>query len=106
MSTDQIISKGKSQLRVDQHFIDQFKLRFGIDVNLDDSFARSKQLNNQNAAKYGKTMAQRVYRTSRDNEYHKFYVNLFYDQVFLVDFATKTLVTTYKLSTAKSWYEM
>ena len=34
----------------------------------------------------------------------KLYINTYYDQVFVVDFNTNMLVTTYKLSEVKSQY--
>tara|TARA_R110000787_G_scaffold224378_1_gene332548 strand:- start:296 stop:616 length:321 start_codon:yes stop_codon:yes gene_type:complete len=104
MNTQEIIKKGKVNLEVSQHFVDQFKLRFGMDVNVRDSFQRAKQVNRDNAMKFGKTIMERTIGKLMYEPNQKLYINTYYDQVFVVDFNTNMLVTTYKLSEVKSQY--
>ena len=106
MSTEETIIKGKLKLTASSHFIDQLQNRFGIEVNVKDSFLRAKQANNQNAIKFGKTIADRVYAKAQYEPNQKLYINTYYDQVFVVDFSTNMIVTTYKLSEAKSKYSL
>jgi hypothetical protein len=106
MNTQEVIKKGKVNLTVTEHFVDQFKLRFGMTVNVVDSFQRAKQVNRDNCIKFGKTISERLYGFLQYAPNQTMYVNAYYDQVFVVDFATKRLVTTYKLSEAKSHYQV
>lgn len=98
------VQKGKATLTVDEHFVDQLKDRFGMNINVRDSFARAKQVNSQNALKFGKVIAERAYAKQRYEAHQSLFVNTYYDQVFVVDFALNVIVTTYKLSTAKPQY--
>ena len=100
------ITKNKLKLSVSDHAIEQFNLRFGTTVNLIDSFIRSKQANLQNSNRFGKVIAERVYAKIKYTPNQSLYVNSFTDQVFVVDFHTNAIVTTYKLSEAKSHYEL
>ena len=106
MNTQEVIQKGKVSLEVSEHFVDQFKMRFGMQVNVKDSFQRAKQVNYDNCIKYGRAIAERVMGKLQYEPNQVLYINSYYDQVFVVDFATKQLVTTYKLSEAKSHYEI
>ena len=106
MSTQEVIKKGKVNLTVSEHFVEQFNLRFGMTVNVVDSFQRSKQVNRDNCIKFGKTITERVMGKLMYEPNQALYINSYYDQVFVVDFHTNLLVTTYKLSEAKSHYQV
>ena len=106
MKNQETIIKGKATLTASHHFIEQLHNRFGISINAKDSFLRAKQVNTQNSIKFGKTIANRVYAKMQYEPNQKLYINAYYDQVFVVDFHTNMIVTTYKLSEAKSEYQL
>ena len=106
MTANEVIATSKVKLTVSEHFVEQLYERFGMTINVKDSFTRAKQVNIYNCNKFGKTIAERVIGKHKYEPNQKLYVNSYYDQVFVVDFATNMLVTTYKLSEAKSQYEI
>ena len=100
------LKKGNLELRVCQHLFDRLEEKFNLKGKLHDSFSRSKEVTQQNSARFGKTIANRAYSKIKYGTSQKLFVNTYFDQVYIVDVATKVLVTTYRLSTAKPWYEV
>ena len=100
------ITKNKLSVSVSEHAIEQFNLRFGTAVNMSESFIRSKQATLQNSIKFGKVISERVFAKIKYTPSQSLYINTFTDQVFVVDYHTSTIITTYKLSEAKSHYEL
>lgn len=101
------ITKGKQDFTITDHVIERFQEKFGMTVKVfTDSFTRSKCVTHSNCQKFGKTIANRLYAFSQYKPNQAMYVNAYYDQVIIVDYATKSLVTTYKLSKATEFYNL
>lgn len=101
------ITKGKQDFTVSDHVIERFAEKFGMNIkSFTDSFTRSKCVTHSNCQKFGKTIANRLYAFSQYKPNQAMYVNAYYDQVIIVDYASKKLVTTYKLSNAKAEYNV
>ena len=94
------ITKKQNSFVLSQHSLERLQERFPslTQAQVQDSFQRSKTLDSQNAAKFGKKFYNRVLQKSIHEPNQKFFANPYYDITFVVDFDTNTIVTVYSIT--------
>lgn len=99
-------TKENVQLKATSHLRDKIYEKFGLQLNVRQSLNGAVEVTEENAHlfknAYGRVFIDRVRNQNKYTPQQSFYINIDTDQVFVIDWNTQVIVTTYRFSNAKN----
>lgn len=94
------VNKKKHSFKLTDHSIERVEERFShlTEEQLQDSFNRSKTLDNSNSQKYGQSYVKRVFSKLITHPDYRMCVNPHYDIVWVINQKTKQVTTVYSFT--------